>query len=116
MLLAMSFVVVSLVSIGIFHNQVRTMLRLTENDKVANGSLTPLHQGMARALELIRTGTPPDGYVCSVSTPSAAAVYTLLNGDEWRVTVSTDPYTVETATCTCPSSFADTAKLWDSCQ
>lgn len=123
MLLALAFMGTSLVIISIFHNQLRTLLKLTDNPNFAESGVPGQHKGMGRALELIESGTPPDGYTCVLATAAAlpeqiALVYDLLDATsrQWRITASTDSVRISIASCACPSDFLDENKFWSKCE
>lgn len=122
LLLAMVFMGVSMLSVAMFHTQIRTLLKLTDNPNFAEAGINAQHKAMGAALALIESGTPPDGYTCKLATTTArpeetALIYDLLNeaDREWRVITSTDAVRLSISSCTCPQNFSDSLNFWSNC-
>lgn len=123
MVLALAFIAAGLISMGMFGNHIRMMLKLTDNPNFAEAALPDTHKGMGRALALIESGTPPDGYTCRLATSTlftgqVALVYDLVDSGtkHWSIISSTDAVRVGIASCTCPGTFADTSTFWNNCE
>lgn len=137
MLLVTVFIFFSLAAIAIFHQHIRSMIKVGEHDTFMENSSNRQQTGMARGLMLLETMSTPQSfsdllgastYTCTLSTPTmpsgTTGIKVSIHAQEppgkWLLTASLTDYTsipdgIALSTCACPAVFSSTATLYASC-
>lgn len=137
MLLVTVFIFFSLAAIAIFHQHIRSMIKIGEHDTFMENAGNRQQTGMARGLMLLETMSTPQSfsdllgsstYTCTLSTAALPAgstgVKISIHAQEppgkWLLTASLTDYAsitdgIALSTCACPAVFSSTATLYASC-